>query len=76
MRGKIRKLLRPWMETLGSVSVVSYFLKVWRDRKYTVERALIADMHNYVGTHASIIHFTFNKAASTYVKSIGNISLY
>ena len=37
---------------------------------FKTELALIKDIHSNNNTHASIIHFTFNKAASQYVKTI------
>lgn len=41
-----------------------------RNYQYRTERALINGSHHTSNTHPSILHFSFNKAATQYVKSI------
>jgi len=48
----------------------SFLKDLARRKKFEVERALIAGEHVNTNEHPSIIHFSFNKAATQYVKSI------
>jgi hypothetical protein len=45
------------------------FLKLFRD-KFRVEKALLAGCHKNHSSHPSIIHFSFNKAATQAVKKL------
>ena len=61
---KLKKVLRNRMKTIPPVFNL---LTNW---EYQIERDLIAGCHQTVNTHRSIIHFSMNKAATQYVKSI------
>jgi hypothetical protein len=44
--------------------------RICQNRRFTTEWALIRGMHRNENRHPSVIHFSFNKAATQYVKSI------
>lgn len=64
MRQKIKSRLRSNLQQLPLVSTW------WADWEYKVERQLIKGCHQTKNSHRSIIHFSMNKAATQYVKSI------
>ena len=64
MRCKVRSLLKDF-------PTVEYFLKkISYQKRFKTELELIKGIHKNSNKHSSIIHFSFNKAATQYVKSI------
>ena len=57
--------------TIIQVPVIGRFAtRTLRRRRFKTELALLASKHENSNTHTSIIHFSFNKAATQHVKSI------
>ena len=64
MRQKIRAIFR---SQITQVPLVSTW---WNNWKFKVERELIKGCYQANSCHSSIIHFSMNKAATQYIKSI------
>ena len=64
IKNNIRSLLKysPWLE--------KFLRDIYYRKRFKTELALIKGTHKNSNNHPSIIHFSFNKAATQYVKSI------
>lgn len=67
MLKKIKSTLNPLLKTLPFIGIIK---KVYYKRRFKTEINLLAGKDEPVSTHPSIIHFSFNKAATQYVKDI------
>jgi hypothetical protein len=63
----LNSLAKQFLSTLSKVPIVEEYRT---SRKYSTELALIKGIHQNPNTHPSILHFSVNKAATQYVKSI------
>jgi hypothetical protein len=66
----LRRVIKDTRPILELFPLVGRFLKIWWQKQFKTELELIKGTHQNTNEHPSILHFSFNKAASQYIKTI------